>query len=84
MYDFVMNKYYLADSGRKERINKATALGDSRINEALNITKKHIFLKKQKYIIYKNYELFKNKIINDTDNKIEKAIIFNNKNQIIF
>jgi hypothetical protein len=83
-YNGGMEKYYLEDSGRSRRINKAVSLGDERVSKALAINKKHTFLKKQNHLTYKNYEIFKNKIMLDTDNKVEKAIIFDRKNNIVF
>ncbi|MEA1955269.1 MAG: hypothetical protein U9N02_02105 [Campylobacterota bacterium] len=79
-----MNKYYLADSGQEKRYSKAIALGEVDVTEAIDIAKKHIFLKKQKHKEYAKYEMLRDKILRDTNNKIEKAIVFDSNGSIIF
>jgi len=84
-YNGEMENYYLSDSGRVKRFSKAKGLNDLKINEALEVLKKHIFSKKQKdNRKYKKYAELKSKIIYDTDNKVEKAIIFDFNNNIVF
>ncbi len=79
-----MKKVYLADSGREKRYNKAIASGDEKIQEIVTLSKKHIFSKGYRTDEYKFYEPFKSKILRDTQNYKEKAIIVDDNGTIIF
>jgi len=77
-------RVYLADSGREKRYNKAISLNDDKIKEVIILSKKHIFSKGYKTNEYKFYEPYKSKILKDTNNYKEKAIIVDNNGTIIF
>jgi len=79
-----MKKVYLADSGREKRYNKAIASGDAKIQAIIALAKKHIFSKGYKIDEYKFYEPFRSKILRDTQNYKEKAIIVDDNGTIIF
>lgn len=75
--------YDLADSGREKRYKKAVASGDEKVKEVIAIAEKYLFPYGYKTSEYKQYDTFKNKILKDTQNYKEKAIVFNNKNEIV-
>jgi hypothetical protein len=81
-YNFHMDK--IMDSGRSKRYARAFATDDEQIKKAISASRMHIFSKKQKDSEYKLFIPFITDILDKTENKIEKAIIFDEKGKKIF
>jgi len=82
-YNSGMENNILSDSGQQNRYAKAKAIGDVGIIKVIEISQNHIFLKKNKHLEYAKYEVFRDKILSDTKNQFEKAIIFDSAGKII-
>lgn len=79
-----MEKYTLADTGREKRYNKALSLDDAHVDSVIKIAKKHIVKGNKSSKSFKNYDKFHSKILADTNNYKEKAIVFDDFEVLIF
>ena len=82
-YNLDMEKYILADTGREKRYNKALSLDDIHVNSVIEVAKKHIAKGNRNLKTFKNYEKYRSKILADTHNYKEKAIVFDDSGVLI-
>ncbi len=81
-YNGGMNK--ISDSGRANRYNKLLAVKDSELSELVKNAKQYEHATSYKPLEYEKLKDFSTKILKDTSNYKEKAIIFDAKNSVIF
>lgn len=72
------------DSGTQKRYSRALSVDDAEIASVINTAKEHIYQRGYKKKEYKKLIPFAKKILNDTSNKIEKAVIINIIGSIVF
>ena len=73
----------VSDSGIEKRYNKASTMDDKDVQMHLSIAKNHIYKHGYKVSEYTSYTRYATEILKDTNNYKEKAIVFNDQNEII-
>jgi hypothetical protein len=74
----------ISDSGRSSRYNKLLAVKDKELDYLIANAKKYEYTTLYKHIEYEELKGFSTKILKDTGNYKEKAIVFDSEHNIVF